>query len=463
MFASVWCFLGTSCETVDDEKESVTLALFLAVISFFKPVAKSSIMIRPTGPLLALLLVTTRCRWAVVAAATEERSGNEPTSEKRTLLRLKDRYSSDWKGRTRRLLGLRLLDDSQKELLIPHINTNNNVHQFPFDEEHSATKTGSGTSSSIRKHHHHVKSRAVQLSNLIVAENAKAGNPKMEWDLADGLIGDPSIQGFATDISVNKGNRITFKVASTANYVMLIYRLGYYGGSGARYIANATVTATLPQNQPACNFVSTTKTTDCGNWAESAYWDVPADTDTISGIYIAKLTRTDTSGSSHVVFVVRDDASSSKMLFKTSDTTWQAYNNYGGNSLYVGKASKVSYNRPFNTRAGGGGGGAGEDWVFNAEYPMVRWLERNGYDVTYFTDIDADRYGSLIRNHTVFLSVGHDEYWSAGERANVEAARDAGVHLAFFSGNEVYWKTRWESSFDGTSTAYRTLVCYKEG
>ena len=93
---------------------------------------------------------------------------------------------------------------------------------------------------------------------------------------------------------------------------------------------------------------------------------------------------------------------------------------------------------------------------------MVRWLEANGYDVSYFTDVDSDRYGSLILNHKVFMSVGHDEYWSGGQRTNVEAARDAGVNLAFFSGNEIFWKTRWENSIDGSSTPYRTLVCYKE-
>ena len=62
----------------------------------------------------------------------------------------------------------------------------------------------------------------------------------------------------------------------------------------------------------------------------------------------------------------------------------------------------------------------------------------------------------------MFLSVGHDEYWSGQQRANVEAARDAGVDLAFFSGNEVFWKTRWENSIDASGTPYRTLVCYKE-
>ena len=163
-----------------------------------------------------------------------------------------------------------------------------------------------------------------------------------------------------------------------------------------------------------------------------------------------------TSSSSSATTTGRSD-----LLFQTSDTTWQAYNQYGGYSLYggpSGHARKVSYNRPFNTRTV-----EDEDWLFNAEFPMLRWLERNGYDVSYFTDVDSDRIGSEILEHEVFMSVGHDEYWSAGQRDNVEAARDAGVDLAFFSGNEVYWKTRWEDSADGTDTPYRTLVAYKEG
>jgi hypothetical protein len=236
--------------------------------------------------------------------------------------------------------------------------------------------------------------------------------------------------------------------------------MGYYGGRGARFIATVQPSAALPQNQPNCLSQPTTGLIDCGNWAESASWDVPATA--TSGIYFAKAIRQDTGGASHIFFVVRDDASTSAILFQTSDTTWQAYNEYGGNSLYTGspagRAYKVSYNRPFITRDGT----TAHDWVFNAEYPMVRWLEANGYDVSYFTGVDSDRFGALIRQHRVFMSVGHDEYWSGGQRANVEAARDAGVHLAFFSGNEVFWKTRWENSIDGSATPYRTLVCYKE-
>ena len=93
---------------------------------------------------------------------------------------------------------------------------------------------------------------------------------------------------------------------------------------------------------------------------------------------------------------------------------------------------------------------------------MIRFLESNGYDMSYISSLDTDIRGNSLTQHKVFLSVGHDEYWSDGQRTNVEKARDAGVNLAFFSGNEVYWKTRWEPSQDGTNTANRTLVCYKD-
>ncbi|KAA0271696.1 MAG: DUF4082 domain-containing protein [Acidobacteria bacterium] len=297
------------------------------------------------------------------------------------------------------------------------------------------------------------------VANEIVCENSKPGSPPSEWDVSG--AGSASIQGFATDISVDIGETVDFKVDTDADdYRLDIYRMGYYGGDGARQVASVEPSATLPQGQPACLSDPGTGLVDCGNWAVSASWDVPVDA--VSGVYFAKLVREDaTAGSSHVYFVVRDDAGGSDLLFQTADTTWQAYNSYGGNSLYTGspagRAYKVSYNRPFTTR-----GPTPEDSPFNAEYPMVRWLERNGYDVSYFTGVDADRYGGEILEHEAYLSVGHDEYWSAGQRANVTAARDAGVDLAFFSGNESFWKTRWEQSIDGTGTPHRTLVSYKE-
>ncbi len=204
-----------------------------------------------------------------------------------------------------------------------------------------------------------------------------------------GRAGDPSIQGFATDISVNKGETIRFKVKTdAANYRLDIYRLGYYGGLGARKVATVTPSAPLPQTQPNPITDSATGLVDCGNWAESASWAVPLTA--TSGVYIAKLVRTDTGGASHIPFVVRDDSSTSDLLFQTSDTTWQAYNNYGGNSFYsgspAGRAYKLSYNRPFTAR-----GLAPFHSVFAAEYPMIRWLEANGYNVSYTTGVDTDR------------------------------------------------------------------------
>ena len=295
--------------------------------------------------------------------------------------------------------------------------------------------------------------------NPIVCENSKPGNPPSEWDISG--AGAASIQGFATDISVNQGETVRFKIDTDATaYRIDIYRLGYYNGMGARLV-NTVLPSAAPQIQPLCIGDSATGLIDCGNWQDSAAWTVPSNA--TSGIYFAKLVREDgTPGTSHIVFVVRDDNGTSELLFQTSDTTWQAYNDYGGNSLYtgapVGRAYKVSYNRPFNTR----GNQYSRAWLFGAEYPMVRWIEANGYDVSYSTGVDSDRRGAELLEHAAFLSVGHDEYWSAAQRTNVEAARNAGIHLAFFSGNEVFWKTRWESSIDGSGTPYRTLVSYKE-
>jgi hypothetical protein len=358
-------------------------------------------------------------------------------------------------------------------------------------------------------------------ANEIVAENCLPGDPATEWDING--YGDPSIQGFGTDISVAQGEAITFKIDTDSDaYRIDIYRMGYYGGMGARHIDTIEPSATLPQDQPEClkgdipvldenSRIRTAEAPlfDCGNWAPSATWQAPGDA--TSGIYFARLVREDPMGpglwkndqfgpsstpegadedslwnapgfraimanglreprASHIYFVVRDDDGESEMLFQTSDMTWQAYNRFGGHSVYgrldpqhtrvhggPPRAYKVSYNRPFETRHY-----RAVNKVFNSEYPMVRWLERNGYDVSYTSGVDTERRGEQILNHKIFLSVGHDEYWTGNQRRNVEAARDAGVHLAFFSSNEVYWKGRLEESIDGSGQPYRTFVTYKE-
>ncbi len=308
---------------------------------------------------------------------------------------------------------------------------------------------------------------AAAATNPIVLENQKTGNPESEWGI-DGA-GSSNIEGFATDISINRGQTVSFKInTNSSNYRIDIYRLGYYGGMGARKVA--TIQHTGVQNQPTPLRDSATGLVDAGNWSVSASWAIPADA--ASGVYFAKLVRQDgTAGENHIPFIVRDDSSHSDVLFQTSDETWQAYNPWGGANLYQGngpatdsapgRAYAVSYNRPITTRGGGLAAGP-QDYIFGVEYPAIRWLEKNGYDVSYMAGMDSDRLGSLIQNHKMFLSVGHDEYWSGQQRTNVEAARDAGVNLCFWSGNEVYWETRFAPSISSGAQAYRTLVCYKE-
>src|SRR5882672_7194978 len=173
------------------------------------------------------------------------------------------------------------------------------------------------------------------MANDIVCENSKTGTPSSQWDVGNGSAGDPSIQGFATDISVAQGGTISFKVKSTASaYRLDLYRMGYYAGNGARLITTLNPSVSLPQSQPACISDSSTKLYDCGNWAVSATWNVPSNA--TSGIYFVHLVRPDTGGDSHIVFVVRNDSSHSNILFQTSDETWQAYNDWGGSTGVLG-------------------------------------------------------------------------------------------------------------------------------
>jgi hypothetical protein len=338
--------------------------------------------------------------------------------------------------------------------------------------------------------------------NKVAAENCRRGNPSTEWDVNG--AGDPTIQGFPTDISYNVGETARFKIRTdSSKYRVDVYRTGYYDGMGARLVASERPLVPLPQRQPECAVDWSVRLYDCGTWAVSVSWSIPADA--MSGVYLARLVREDlpqgwrmdgslepgappaTPGphaygalgqgklrnplkeprASHIVFVVRDDSSRADVLMQTSDPSWTAYNTYGLGNVYNGttasgdgsgrplRANKASLNRPLNN-------GGSVNHYLNAEYSLTRWLERNGYDTTYSTGVDTDRRGPLLKNHKLFISSGHDEYWSQGQRTNTEAARDAGVNLAFMSGNEVFWKIRYEDSIDGTKTPFRTLVVYKE-
>jgi hypothetical protein len=293
--------------------------------------------------------------------------------------------------------------------------------------------------------------------NPIVLENQLPGTPRTVWDLSG--PGSANIEGFTTDISINHGDTVDFKInTGSTNYRIEIYRLGYYGGEGARLITTIQHQSPSALLQPAPLLDSATGLVDAGNWQVTDSWNIPADA--VSGIYIAKLVRADgTFGENHIPFIVRDDGGQSDIVFQTDDATWQAYNYWGGVSLYPNipgaiQVPAVSYNRPMDALT--------FSYYVNMELPAIMWLEKNGYDVSYMTNVDTARNGSLLLDHKVFLTIGKDEYWSAEQYANVQAARDAGVNLQFWTGNDIFWKTEWRPSIDGSNTDFRTLVTYKE-
>ena len=316
-------------------------------------------------------------------------------------------------------------------------------------------------------------------SNPIVCENSKPGTPMSDWFSANAY---GTVEGFTDQESYQAGDTVSFKVQSPIPYTIEIYRLGYYGGDGARLWSTAAQTAvTYPANftttgKPgapadngttdgvangkalACDTQASTGLVDCGNWPVTATWQVPADA--VSGLYIAELDQTDGNGVMPYPFVVRDDASTSNIVVQTDDETWQAYNMWGGQDLYQGngpapdgRAYAVSYNRPLDI--------GGANGIFGSEFEMISWLEENGYDVSYLSGADVSTRPADLTSHKIFMSSGHDEYWTQSQFTNVLNARRAGVNEAFFSGNEVSWETRFAASIDGTSTTDRTLVCYK--
>ena len=266
---------------------------------------------------------------------------------------------------------------------------------------------------------------------------------------------DGEIEGYASAVSLNRGEDIKLYVSTKEpNYNIEVLRIGWYGGLGMKRMMPPIARRGVAQAPPMVD--SASGLIEC-DWQDPYVLHVPDSNDPAvwpSGIYVAKLTAGSSGKQNYIVFVVRDDQRPSDLLFQSSVTTYQAYNDWGGRSLYSKpRASKVSFNRPYLH-------GHGTGHLLNWELSMVQFLEKEGYDVTYTTDIDTHERGNLLSLHKGFLSTGHDEYWSWQMRDNVEAARDNGVNLAFFGSNVAYWQIRLEPS---SITGYpdRTIICYK--
>nr|WP_228056286.1 N,N-dimethylformamidase beta subunit family domain-containing protein [Microcoleus sp. LEGE 07076] len=311
--------------------------------------------------------------------------------------------------------------------------------------------------------------------NPTARENQKPGTA--DWELENPAT-KREIEGYASVTSVNLGGEIKLFVnTKEPNYTIEIFRTGWYDGLGGRRMSEPIACKGIRQPPPREDEASGLIECD---------WKYPyilrigdRQNGWTSGIYLAKLTASRTSKQSYIIFAVRDDDRKSDILFQSSVTTFQAYNNWGYKSLYrwnsrSKQAYKVSFNRPYGmspNRKAAYGVGAGE-FLTNFqpkrrtssagwEYNMVRWLEKEGYDVTYATNIDTHFNSRLLLSHKAFLSVGHDEYWSKNMRLNIEDARNKGVSIGFFGSNICYWQIRLEPSRI-TGEINRTVVAYKE-
>lgn len=288
----------------------------------------------------------------------------------------------------------------------------------------------------------------------------------LPWELTNPAR-NREIEGYASAPSIGAGERIRFYVnvrtksrGRPAGYDVEIFRLGWYGGDGGIRVAGPIAQAGIAQPEPArdpnsglieCRWQPQLELTPAG-WS--------------SGMYVARLTEKSKGKQSYIKFVVRDDNRTPSLLFQSSATTDQCYNEWGGKSVYFSAtgdntpAVKVSFNRPYGLTFEGQeetfGLGVGFQW----EYPMLRFLEKEGYDVAYTTNIDIHSNPRQLLASKAFLSVGHDEYWTWEMRANVETARDAGVDLAFLGSNTCYWQIRFEpSQYTGKPTD--TIVAYR--
>jgi hypothetical protein len=281
--------------------------------------------------------------------------------------------------------------------------------------------------------------------NIITEENRKAGTT--DWQLTfvkSENFRSRSIEGYCSKTSVAAGEELDFFISTSPGDDVDInfFRMGYYGGTGGRWMKRAGPIKTKEQQVPPRG---DNRLRECA-WEKTYTLKIPFDW--VSGVYLAKLSGGSTRYQSYIIFVVRDNRKAD-IVFQTSDTTWQAYNKWPENdSLYdhddpeksVNASTWVSYDRPYGKypqvvdQPLSQGSGEFIMW----EFPLCFWLEQRGYDVTYISNIDTHADVKNIMRSKCFFSVGHDEYWSAEMYEHVKSGIEAGVNVAFLSANSVY-------------------------
>jgi hypothetical protein len=284
-------------------------------------------------------------------------------------------------------------------------------------------------------------------------ENALPGTS--DWVIRH-LGAEHEIEGYTGRASVLPGQPVPLFVSTTGRgFRATAYRLGWYQGHGARQLwTSGTVRGGA---QRAASVTGATNTV-------SASWDpvlqVPTD-DWPPGAYLIKLVA-DTGGQRYVPVTVRSPSCAGKVVLKACVQTWQAYNTWGGYDLYQGptgayadRSLVVSLDRPY--------AGNGASMFLTYERNVIKLAEfmttqPGGLDLAYVTSMDIDASPRLLDGASALISLGHDEYWTPAERANVTAARDRGVNLAFLGANAMFRRTRLQPTAVGDA---REVVCYK--
>ena len=268
-----------------------------------------------------------------------------------------------------------------------------------------------------------------------------------------------AIEGFADRTSVRPGEPVRLFVSTrAAHYTVTAFRMGDYPPTGA---AQVWVSPPQPGRRQADPVVQAPRTTVV------APWDPSLTVDTAGwppGDYLLRLDGDGTDGGDgpqqFVPLTVATPDNTGRVVVVNAVTTWQAYNRWGGYSLYAARSGRfadrsraVSFDRPYQAKDMQG---AGDFLIF--ELPFVQFAERSGLALGYATDVDLHADPHLLDGAAALITLGHDEYWSSAERAAATAARDRGVNLAFLGGNEIYRHIRFEDSPRGPN---RIEVGYK--
>lgn len=296
---------------------------------------------------------------------------------------------------------------------------------------------------------------------LIKTENERPG--ALDWQLTrvrlDKTNGfrSPWIEGYCSRQSVEAGDTLDIMVstAPARKFTIEIFRMGYYGGRGARLMNTLGPFEGKAQPVPP---VGENRLREC-RWEPCTRLSIPKDWP--SGVYLGRLTTLPEKADelywqSYVVFIVRDNRPAD-ILFQCSDNTWQAYNRWPDNySLYTSPAGAlkpgvdVSFDRPYGKYAQiyehplSVGSGEFLCW----EFPLAYWLEQHGYDVTYCSNSDLLS-PERARKCKTFISVGHDEYWDLRQYNSVKSLIDGGVNALFVSGNAICFVSPYHASTDG--------------